>query len=116
MARIGGRNLWLAWPAGLLCAGVVGALVWLAVPAIPGTVLFVGDTLRAATSAPEAAAARPVGQTALDGSAPSGIYTVVRLLPNDSTDREYRIKNIRDGHERVVRESQIRRGPASPLG
>lgn len=70
MARIGGRNLWLAWPAGLLCAGVVGALAWLAAPAIPGTVLFVGDTLRAATSAPEAAAARPVGQTALDGSAP----------------------------------------------
>lgn len=51
-----------------------------------------------------------------DGSAPGGTYTVVRLLPNDSTDREYRVKNTRDGHERVVRESQIRRGPPSPLG
>ncbi len=51
-----------------------------------------------------------------DGSAPSGTYTVVRQLPNDSTDREYRVKNTRDGHERVVRESQIRRGPATPLG
>lgn len=51
-----------------------------------------------------------------DGSAPGGIYTVVRLLPNDSGDREYRVKNIRDGHERVVRESQIRRGPGAALG
>jgi len=51
-----------------------------------------------------------------DGSAPGGTYTVVRQLPNDSTDREYRVKNTRDGHERVVRESQIRRGPATPLG
>lgn len=46
-----------------------------------------------------------------DGDAPPGIYTVVRLLPNDSNDREYRVKSIRDGHERVVRESQIRRAP-----
>ncbi len=49
-----------------------------------------------------------------DGSAPSGTYTVVRLLPNDGSDREYRVKNVRDGHERVVRESQLRRLP--PLG
>ena len=45
-----------------------------------------------------------------DGSAPSGTYTVVRQLPNDSSDREYRVRNVRDGHERVVRESQIRGG------
>ncbi|MBD0273406.1 MAG: hypothetical protein ICV73_15940 [Acetobacteraceae bacterium] len=52
-----------------------------------------------------------------DGSAPGGTYTVVRLLPNDSSDREYRVKNIRDGHERVVRESQIRGGrPGTPQG
>jgi hypothetical protein len=51
-----------------------------------------------------------------DGSAPSGTYTVVRLLPNDARDREYRVKNARDGHERVVRESQIRRGPVTPFG
>ncbi|WP_345801509.1 hypothetical protein AAIB33_18950 [Microbacterium sp. AZCO] len=68
MARIGGRNLWLAWPAGLVCAGVVGALVYLAAPAVPGTVEFVGDTLRAATSAPVAASGLPVGAIALDGS------------------------------------------------
>ncbi|GIL02711.1 MAG: hypothetical protein BroJett030_26100 [Alphaproteobacteria bacterium] len=48
-----------------------------------------------------------------DGDAPPGIYTVVRLLPNDSNDREYRVKSTRDGHERVVRESQIRREPVT---
>ncbi|QIG38611.1 hypothetical protein G5T42_03165 [Microbacterium sp. 4R-513] len=69
MARIGGRNLWLAWPVGLLCAGVVGALVWLAIPAVPGTVGFVGDTLRSATSKPQAASAGPVSTLALDGAA-----------------------------------------------
>ena len=51
-----------------------------------------------------------------DGTAPRGTYTVVRLLPNDQSDREYRVRNVRDGHERVVRESQIRRGPAPPFG
>jgi hypothetical protein len=45
----------------------------------------------------------------LNPSAPGGTYTIVRLLPNDDGDREYRIKHDRDGHERVVRESQLRR-------
>lgn len=48
-----------------------------------------------------------------DGAAPPGIYTVVRLLPNDSSDREYRVKSTHDGHERVMRESQIRRAPTT---
>jgi hypothetical protein len=43
-----------------------------------------------------------------DGSAPAGTYVVVRQLPNDSNDREYRVKHARDGHERIVRESQMR--------
>lgn len=51
-----------------------------------------------------------------DGAAPGGIYTVVRQLPNDSGDREYRVKHFRDGHERVIRESQMRPGPNAPLG
>ncbi len=46
-----------------------------------------------------------------DGNVPRGAYTVLRLLPNDGRDREYRVRNQRDGHERVVRESQLRRGP-----
>ena len=49
-------------------------------------------------------------------TATRGAYTVVRLHPNDASDREYRVKNIRDGHERVVRESQIRVGPHAALG
>ena len=63
-----------------------------------------------------------VGQTVelvpgrLDGNIPRGAYTVQRLLPNDGPDREYRVRNTRDGHERVVRESQLRSGPTSSFG
>ena len=49
------------------------------------------------------------------GNVPHGLYTVLRQLPNDGADREYRVRHQRDGHERVVRESQIRPGPASPF-
>jgi hypothetical protein len=52
LARTGGRNSWIAWPAGLLCAGVVGTLAWLAQPMLPVSVLWVGDMLRAATTPP----------------------------------------------------------------
>jgi len=38
----------------------------------------------------------------------AGHYVVVRLMPNDAADREYRVRSSRDGHERVVRESQMR--------
>jgi len=69
MARIGGRSLWLAWPVGVLCAGIVGAIVWVALPAVPGTVNWIGDTLRAATSAPVAAPPSPVETAALDPDA-----------------------------------------------
>lgn len=44
----------------------------------------------------------------LSGNVPGGSYIVLRQLPNDSEDREYRVKNARDGHERVVRESEVR--------
>ena len=45
---------------------------------------------------------------AMDGNVPRSAYTVVRQLPNDAEDRDYRVRNRRDGHERVVRESQLR--------
>jgi hypothetical protein len=32
-----------------------------------------------------------------DGTGARGAYTIVRLLPNDGRDREYRVKNVRDG-------------------
>lgn len=54
MARIGGRNSWIAVPAGMLCATVVAALVWLALPMVPVSIGWLGDTLRNAT-APRAA-------------------------------------------------------------
>ena len=50
----------------------------------------------------------------LDPGATGGTYTVLRLLPNDGLDREYRVKNYRDGHERVCRESQLRSEMATP--
>lgn len=54
MARVGGRSLWIAWPMGVICAGVVAVLVWLAVPGVPGMIDFAGNMLRGATSAPAA--------------------------------------------------------------
>ena len=36
-----------------------------------------------------------------------GTYTIVRLLPAEHNDQQYRIKSTTDGHERVVKESQL---------
>ncbi len=52
----------------------------------------------------------------LEGNAPHGTYTVQRLLPNDGADREYRVRSAHDGHERVVRESQLRARAAGVFG
>jgi hypothetical protein len=43
-----------------------------------------------------------------DGSA-RGVYTIVRLLPEEGTVPQYRIKAKTDGRERVVREDQLDR-------
>lgn len=54
-----------------------------------------------------------VGQTvrfvpgSLDGNIPRGNYRVERQLPSETRDLQYRIKHFTDGHERVVRESQL---------
>lgn len=70
MARIGGRNAWIAVPAGILCAAVVGTLVWLSLPMLPVTVAWVGDTLRNATAPePRATPRETPAQTAADGGA-----------------------------------------------
>ncbi|HEY0205359.1 MAG TPA: hypothetical protein VGC15_14540 [Acetobacteraceae bacterium] len=45
--------------------------------------------------------------SAFDGNAPRGSYIVVKQMPSETRDLQYRIKNARDGHERVVRESQL---------
>jgi len=54
-----------------------------------------------------------VGQTVLYTSSPisrpgaSGTYKVVKLLPSDGDDYQYRIKNPGEAFERVARESQL---------
>jgi hypothetical protein len=54
-----------------------------------------------------------VGQTVLYTSSPisrpgaSGSYKVVRLLPSDGDDYQYRIKHAGEAFERVAKESQL---------
>ena len=54
-----------------------------------------------------------VGQTVLYTSSPvsrpgaSGTYRVVKLLPSDGDDYQYRIKNAGEAFERVAKESQL---------
>ncbi len=43
----------------------------------------------------------------LHASMGHGTFKVMQLLPNDGVDREYRVRSLHDGHERVVRESQL---------
>jgi hypothetical protein len=45
--------------------------------------------------------------TPFNGTAQRGVYIVVRQMPSETRDLQYRIKDPRDGHERVVRESQL---------
>ncbi|MGB3732360.1 hypothetical protein [Microbacterium sp.] len=44
-ARVGGRNRAISWIVGLLCAGIVGALLWLALPAGPGMLALLEQML-----------------------------------------------------------------------
>jgi len=54
-----------------------------------------------------------VGQTVFYTSSPisrpgaSGSYKVVRLLPSDGDDYQYRIKHAGEAFERVAKESQL---------
>ncbi len=54
-----------------------------------------------------------VGQTVFYTSSPitrpgaSGTYKVVRLLPSDGDDYQYRIKHAGEAFERVAKESQL---------
>jgi hypothetical protein len=45
-----------------------------------------------------------------DGNVPRGSYTITRQLPSETLDMQYRVKHLHDSHERVVRESQLRKG------
>ena len=56
-----------------------------------------------------------VGQSVSFMSGPFGrggannIYTITQLLPPEGDDYQYRIKNVDEPHERVVKESQLDR-------
>jgi len=39
----------------------------------------------------------------------SGIYEVVRLLPSEGDEQQYRIKSATEPHERVAKQSQLER-------
>lgn len=47
---------------------------------------------------------RPIGQMAADGA-----YQVVKLLPSEGEDYQYRIKSASEAFERVAKESQLDR-------
>lgn len=40
-------------------------------------------------------------------SVPPGPFSIVRLLPPEGRENQYRLKSKRDGHERVVLESDL---------
>ena len=40
----------------------------------------------------------------------TGKYEVVRLLPSDGSDFQYRIKSVGEAYERVAKESQLEHG------
>ena len=39
-----------------------------------------------------------------------GVYQITQLLPPEGDEFQYRIKNINEPHERVAKESELRRG------
>ena len=79
MARTGGSKSSIPWPAGLLCAGVVGTLAWLAQPMLPVSVLWVGDMLRAATTPP---VVLPVGESLATRAGSPGDIDCRALYPD----------------------------------
>ena len=87
---IGGRRWWLAWPAGILCAGIVAGLVYLAFPAVPGVVTYTIELLQqgAHSTAASKPTAKPVGEigTALTDDCvslyPSALWIELTLDPH----------------------------------
>jgi hypothetical protein len=39
----------------------------------------------------------------------TGVYEVVRLLPTEGDEQQYRIKSMTEPHERVAKQSQLER-------
>ena len=47
---------------------------------------------------------RPIGHMAANGT-----YQIVKLLPSDGDEQQYRIKSATEPHERVAKQSQLER-------
>ena len=45
--------------------------------------------------------------SAMDFNVPRGTYRIVRQLPLEAGGFQYRVKHANDGHERIIRESQL---------
>ena len=43
------------------------------------------------------------------GSGANGDYKIIRPLPDNGVELQYRIKSVREPHERVVKESDLER-------
>lgn len=48
-----------------------------------------------------------LAESRLFGALPTGRYTVLRLLPPTGLSNQYRVKCLKNGHERVVQENEI---------
>ena len=102
--------------------GILAAIVGFCaiLPAIGGVYLH-GNEANSVSIAPRRIALKEhkfhLGQSVYFTSRPIGhmiansTYEVVRLLPSDGADFQYRIKNPKEAFERVVRESQIEYSP-----
>jgi hypothetical protein len=44
---------------------------------------------------------------ALSRNVPGGVYIVIKQLPENQAEFEYRIKGVEEVHERIARESEL---------
>jgi hypothetical protein len=42
-----------------------------------------------------------------DGNVPSGEFTILRVMPSEGNRRDYRVRSVKDGQERVLPEDQL---------
>ena len=83
MARANGRNLWIAWPIGVICAAVVAALLYVAQPMIPVVAGWTGSMFYAATHLPGATAADETVAAGIAQGAEPGSLDCRALYPDD---------------------------------
>lgn len=74
MARVGGRNAFLAWTVGLGCAAVVGVLAVLALPMVPASLGWIDETVNPPAATGEAVAAAADGAAEGPPATCDGLY------------------------------------------